>query len=220
MGIFDVPIYVELKSKRVKAVVDHFGSDWFNGKKVLELGCGHADMGNEFYKLGAEVTVTDARENHLAVVRDKYPHLKRICHDLNRVNWPFERGYDLILNMGVLYHLQKFERLLKNCFLNCENMFIESIVVDSDDPRFVSYVKEESSTQDSDQSFTSVGCRPSWACIERIIEENGFTFERYFSKELNSVQNVFDWEPKNSLECGVGEGKDFFWLRRTWFCKK
>lgn len=220
MGIFDVPIYLELKRNRVKTIVNHFGGEWFDGKRILELGCGHADMGNIFYMLGADVTVTDARMTHLEVVKEKYPYLERVVHDLNNEEWTFGKDYDLILNMGTLYHLEKFEQMLKNCFLNCKNMFLESIVSDSDDPYFVKYPMEDGRDSGSDQSFTDIGCRPSWANVERIIQENHFSFERYFNRGLNSESNLFDWIPQNSLECGCYIDEKFFWLRRAWVCTK
>lgn len=215
MGLFDVPIYMELKKNRVNAIINHYGGRWFSGKRILELGCGHADMGNEFYKLGSIVTVTDARLEHIEAVGVKYPYLERTVCDLNK-EWPFRRDYDLILNMGILYHLTEFEQMLENCFSSCKNMFIESIVSDSNDPTFVKYIAEKG----LDQSFTNMGCRPSEANIERIIRKSHFSFERYFSKDLNSPSNLFDWEPKNSCLSGYYADKNYFWLRRAWFCSK
>lgn len=218
MGIFDVPIYVELKKKRIAAIVNHFGKEWFDGKRLLELGCGHADMGNEFHLLGATVTVTDARKKHLEAVKEKYPYLDRVLYDLNSPEWPFRKDYDLILNMGILYHLEKYERFLENCFSSCKNMFLETIVSDSADPAFVKYVDEDGKDEGSDQSFTSRGCRPSWANIEMLIVENHFYFQRHFSKDLNTDDNLFDWEPTGSNECSRMVDEKFFWLRRAWFC--
>ncbi len=212
---FDGEVYTELKRNRIKVIVNHFGGDWFVGKKLLELGCGHADMGNIFYMLGSDLTVTDARKEHLEVVKSKYYYLKRVLYDLDNKDWPFEKYYDLILNMGILYHVKEFEQLLKNCLSNCKNMFLESVVSDSDDPNFVTYRQEGIGI---DQAFNGIGCRPSGANIERIIKEKGFSFERCFEKDLNSLDNLFDWKPKNSGHfIRFIDGKSVH-LRRAWFC--
>lgn len=214
---FDGDVYTQLKRNRVRAVVNYFGSDWFKGKKILEIGCGHADMGNVFFLLGADVMVSDAREENLKMVKTKYYYLKTILFDLNKPNWPFDSDYDLILNMGVLYHLEEYETLLNNCFAHCNHMALETIVSDSDNLDFVSYVKESDTI---DQSFTGVGCRPSWANIERLILKNNFSFIRNLDKDLDCLGNLFSWLPINDRLCYRSINKDSFFLRRFWFCTK
>ncbi len=216
VGIFDGEPYTGLKRNRIEEIVNHFGGSWFKGKKILELGCGYADIGNVFYMLGANVVSTDARKEHLEVVGTKYPHLNTVLYDLNNKDWPFDLDYDLIINTGILYHLEEFEQMLGNCFLACKNMFLESIVSDSDDPCFVNCSEEEG----FDQSFTKKGCRPSVANVERIIQESGFSFERCFNKNLNVEGHLFDWEPLNSGLSHLYVDGVFNWLRRAWFCTK
>ena len=214
--VFDAEEYTELNRNRISIILNRFGTNWFSGKKVLGLGCGHANMENILYTLGAIVTVTDARKEHLDIVNNKYPQLKTILYDLNNKDWPFENDYDFILNTGIVYHLKEFESFLNNCFSNCKNMFLESIVTDSDNPNLVVFVQEKG----LDQSFTDEGCRPSFSNLERIIKNNGFTFERHLKRELNTTQNLFDWESKNTGESSCIIDNKFFWLRRAWFCSK
>jgi len=115
MSIFDHRIYVELRDKRIKAIVNYYGKDWFKDKKILELGCGNADIGNSFYEMGAIVTSTDARDEHLKTANKKYPHIKTILFDLELPDWPFEENYDLILHI-----LEEFNAPNKIDFLSLD----------------------------------------------------------------------------------------------------
>ena len=57
--------FTEHKNNRVQKIISIYGSDWFKGKSILELGACHGDIGIEFIKLGAEVTFCDIREENL-----------------------------------------------------------------------------------------------------------------------------------------------------------
>ena len=217
MSIFEHDIYVELRSKRIKAIINYYGKDWFRDKKILELGCGNADIGNSFYEMGAMVTATDAREEHLKLANEKYPHIKTVLFDLELPDWPFDENYDLILHTGVLYHLKNYEKNLVNCLNHCDNMFLECVTADSDDDNYVEYIPNEIG---DDQSFCEIGCRASEKNIEKIMKENHFEFYRYFKSELNSKNNVFDWKIKNTKSPLLYDDGNYTWLRRAWFCKK
>lgn len=213
MGVFDGIQYIELRKNRVNAILKHYGDGWFKGKKVLELGCGYGDIGNMFYLLGADVTITDARKEHILVAHERYPEMKKVICNLNN-EWPFKEKFDFIINTGLLYHLNEITFFLKNCFSNCNHMFLESIVADSDDPEFIFFSDEKG----EDQSFNEVGSSPSQAMVEWLIKENGFNFTRCFEKSLNYQMHLFDWELKNTkMRCRY-ISDEFHWLRRAWFC--
>lgn len=215
-NVFGGP-YVDYREKRIKAIINKFGEDWFKGKKILEVGCGYGDVGIVFANLGADVTISDARQEHLDVAKEKYPNLKSIKCDLDN-EWVFTDVYDLIIHIGTLYHLKNYEQNLINCAKSCKNMFLETIVSDSDDENFVAYSDEKG----LDQAYNEKGCRPSEKNIEKILTANGFTFERYFKSELNSgFVALVDWDIKNTKKPSTStETLPFVWLRRDWFCKK
>ena len=215
--VFDEKIYVDYRDKRINVIINYYGKNWFKNKTVLELGCGYAGVSGELSKLGAINTVSDAREEHLNVVKQRYPSFNIIKCDLDK-EWNFDDCYDLIIHMGTLYHLKNYEQNLKNCANNCKNMFLETIVSDSDDDNYVSFINEKG----EDQSFNEMGCRPSEKNIEKILTENGFIFERYFKSKLNSgMVALVDWEIKNTKKPYTSTSDmPFVWLRRDWFCKK
>jgi len=210
--------YIDYRNKRVEAIKRYFGIDWFKNKQILELGCGFADVSKSFFDLGANITATDARVEHLEEVNKRYPFFKTELGDLDN-EWKFENHYDLIINMGLLYHLKNYEKLLINCSKHCDFMFLESIVSDSDDDAFVTYTYEDDGL---DQAFNKIGCRPSEKNIEKILSHNNFKINRYFKSELNSgAVAVVDWEPKNTKQCFTkSDQHPFIWLRRAWFLEK
>src|SRR5271166_6459072 len=111
--IFSGP-YHEWNQKRIKGIVDFYGHKFFYMKKVLELGCGYADMGGTLYRLGAAVTGVDARPEHLKIVSKKFSGIKTIHASLDG-QWPFSgQKFDLVLDLGLMCHLSDFERHLRD----------------------------------------------------------------------------------------------------------
>jgi 2-polyprenyl-3-methyl-5-hydroxy-6-metoxy-1,4-benzoquinol methylase len=104
--------YDNWRISRLNGVKKYIKPEYFKCKTLLELGCGYADIGNMFYDLGAIVTSSDARKEHLDIVKQKYPHIKTLLIDGENANIP--DNYDIILHWGLLYHLNEIEIHLKN----------------------------------------------------------------------------------------------------------
>jgi 2-polyprenyl-3-methyl-5-hydroxy-6-metoxy-1,4-benzoquinol methylase len=101
--------YIEWRTNRFNTIVNYYGKEWFKNKNILELGCGYADFGNLFCKLGSNVTSTDIRKKHLKIAKKKYPQITTVECDLDN-EWLFDEYYDLILNTEVLYHLKNYKQ--------------------------------------------------------------------------------------------------------------
>jgi SAM-dependent methyltransferase len=199
--------YVEWRDKRIKAITEHYGVDWFRGKKLLEVGCGYGDIGASFATLGAEVTCSDGRAEHLAVVRQRYPKVRALLADIDG-HWPFTEKYDMIIHLGVLYHLKDHEVPLRQACAAAPHLVLETEVCDSDDPYKVIHVVENSNVYD--QALHSRGCRPSGANIERILADCGMGFERLDNDSCNAGYHRYDWPVRHT---GAYENG----LRRLWF---
>ena len=59
--------YINWRISRLNAIKKYILPEYFKSKTLLELGCGHADIGNMFHELGAIVTSSDVRKEHLDV---------------------------------------------------------------------------------------------------------------------------------------------------------
>ncbi len=185
----------------------YIGSEYFKSKTLLELGCGHGDNGHEFYKLGAIVTCSDARKEHIDVLKNKYPHLEASVVDCDNDN--ITDNYDIILHWGLLYHLNDIERHITNISQRCKVLLLETEVSDSDDTTF--YIKTRESG--CDQAFNCIGTRPSESYVEKILTNSGFNYKIINDSILNAEFHKYDWDIKNTRKWQHG-------LRRFWICWK
>lgn len=203
--------YFDWNQKRVKGIVDYYGYKFFYGKKMADLGCGHADISGVIYRLGSDVTAVDARQEHLKVVSKKFPGIKTVKGNLDGP-WPFHgQKFDITLDLGLLCHLASFENHLRAVCASTTYLVLETAVCDSDDPNKCVQVPEAKEVYDL--SYNGMGCRPSVAAIERVLIDCHMSFKRMDSTKFNSGDYIYDWYPKN-------DGSHSISKRRIWFCTK
>src|SRR5205085_3992215 len=165
--------YSVWRARRILATLDHYGHRFFDGKTVLEVEAAFGAIGTAFSALGADVTWLEGRMANVRAIRNRYPFLKAIHHDLG-CGIPGEEMFDVIIHMGVLYHLPDPEAALRAACRRCDHLILETEVVDSDDLNLVVNVKEHAYKYD--QSLVGQGSRPSPALLERIFKEEKFSF--------------------------------------------
>lgn len=202
--------YEYWRMKRVTAIVEYYGESWFRGKKVLELGCGYGDIGHIFATLGAEVVFAEGRAENCEVLRRRYPGSR--IYQMNCENeWPFpeDEQFDLILHMGLLYHLNNFEFSLEKCLAHTRRLVLETEVCDSTDPNLI--LKPIEQSENYDQSLTGQGSRPSAAYLEHFLTVRNWDYEQVKDSRCNAMFHVYDWPVKNTNTWCHG-------LRRFWFC--
>lgn len=199
--------YTSWRNTRMNGLKRYISPEYFKYKTLLEVGCGHADIGNMFHGLGADVTSSDGRKEYLDIVNQKYPHIKTLLIDGD--NDTIKEKYDIILHWGLLYHLKEIETHLENVSQKCDLLLLETEVSDSDDKEFYISTNEKG----YDQAFNNKGIRPSPSYIERVLEKNGFQFKMIKDRVLNSGPHRYDWDISNSKTWRHG-------LRRFWICWK
>lgn len=203
--------YLDWNQKRIKGIIDFYGYQFLNHKKVLDLGCGHADISGALHRLGADITAVDARQEHLKVASRKYPGVKTVKADLDR-GWPFYgKTFDIILDLDLLCHLSNYEEHLKAVCASTTHLVLETAVCDSEDPFKIVVLDENKSIYDL--SVNGLSSRPSTAAIERVLRECGMTFRRQDNARYNSGNYTYDWQAKN-------EGATDYNKRRLWLCVK
>jgi SAM-dependent methyltransferase len=203
--------YFDWNQKRVKGIVDYYGYKFFYGKKLADLGCGHADLSGVVYRLGSDITAVDARQEHLKIVTKKFPGIKTVKGNLDGP-WPFHgQKFDMILDLGLLCHLASYENHLKAVCASTTYLVLECAVCDSDDPSKCVQVPEAKEVYDL--AYNGMGCRPSAAAIERVLTECHMSFKRVDNARFNSGEYVYDWQAKN-------DGSTSIYKRRIWFATK
>lgn len=203
--------YLDWNQKKVKGIIDHYGHAFMQGKKVLDLGCGYGDIGGALYRLGADVTALDARQDNLKIVSKKFPGIKTIKADLDR-SWPFPGNkFDLILDLDVVPYLLDYESHLRAVCGSTSHLVLELTVCDSPDENKSIQVIEGKAAHD--MSFNGHGCRPTTAAVERVLKSCGFVFKRIDHPRFNSGPYIYDWFPKHDESYNTNN-------RRIWFATK
>lgn len=203
--------YLDWNQKRIKAIIDFYGHKFFYYKKILDLGCGYADISGVLHRLGADITAADARQEHLKVAAKKYPGIKTVKADFDR-GWPFAgKIFDIALNLDLMTHLGNFEPHLRAVCSSCTHLILECAVCDSDDPSCVVISSENKNIYDL--SINGNTSHPSSATIERILTECGMNFKRIDHPKLNSGSYTYDWNPLNNNSVDLNK-------RRFWFAVK
>lgn len=209
--------YDDWREKRINKIISIIGDDWFLGKKILELGCGWGDIGKHFKDMGASVTFTDARNEHLTHVRKHSPNSEAIQLDQD-TNWNLQVNFDLIIHMGVLYHLSNWKQDLRCAFNHADNIILETVVANNESDSFEHSFKEKG----WDQSIHNVSIRPSAAHLEKFLGEIGVTFTRFDDSDINSGRHQYDWSVDDSTLSTTTEDnqRSVVATRRFYFLKK
>lgn len=213
--------YINWNRVRCDRIIRYYGKGFFKDKTLLDIGTFHGINGNIFSELGAIVTVQDAREEHVTSVLKKYPYLTGYVHDLND-GLGTDDFYDIILHMGVLYHLESVQSIRDAC-QHCTHLILESRVVDSIDPEYY-LIKTENKNAD-DSSYTGNAIMPSPMLVETTLHEAGFEYVR-IRDDLECGDHAYAWEElDNKKDMRLLPEQDDrpavnAVLRALWFCKR
>jgi glycosyltransferase involved in cell wall biosynthesis/SAM-dependent methyltransferase len=209
--MFDGP-YFQRNQTLAKNITDFYGYKFFYFKRILDAACGHCDIGGCLYRLGADLTALDSRQEHLKVVSKKFPGIKTIKANLdNPLPFPAAQNFDMILDLGLLCHLSDYEKHLRDICSHTTHLVLETAVCDSNDDHKCLLIQEDKSSYDL--SYNGQGCRPSPAAIERVLKECGMNFKRMDNSKLNTDTYKYDWQPQNDNSTSLEK-------RRLWFCVK
>ncbi len=205
--------YVEWRQARLNAMVEHYGRNWFLGKRILELGCGHGYMGINLALLGADVTFSDGRQKHLDEIARHWPciHPAKLVHANLEHEWPFNGPWDMILHQGLLYHLFNWKHSLLQSAMNCEHLVLESEVLDSDNPQDEQHVMENARALD--QALEGNCLKVTSSAIEDFLLQCDMRFDRDQNPVLDIGEHRYSWKPRNSKRSSSK-------TRRWWWCWK
>jgi len=186
--------YDNWRKCRISKILEIFGEEYFKDKTLLEVGCGYGDIGIFFRDLGAKVTLAEGRQEHIDEIRKRYKDIEVIRLDQDR-KWDLKRKFDIIIHMGVLYHLKHWRNDLACTFKHANLVILETEVANRSSPNF-QFINPEGAGYD--QSLNGYGTRASAANIEKMLTKLKTTFTRYDDKDLNSGQHIYDWQVNNN----------------------
>ena len=217
-SLFNSPVYKNWRNNRINKLIEILGGGhWFKNKKILELGCAYGHTGKILMTYGADVVFAEPRRHY-------HNHILGICgctdclplsKDVSIIQldqnspWSFKPPvFDLIIHWGVLYHLENWEQDLINTLDHGVKICLESEVLDSDHPFGIRHRREAG----PDQSCHGIGSFPSYASIERVIQDhpNFISYQRYDDASINAGHQHYDWKPTNDGRAIPGRRR--FWM--------
>ena len=204
--------YDDWRVARINKILELYGADFFTDARVLELGAGHGDIGAFFADLGAEVVCLDGRVQNVNLARLKHRDVPGIEFRLQDLETDFTGAgrFDLVIDMGLLYHVPNVEEHLGWAFSMSDEIILETSVCDSRDPHLVLLEAEDARVDE--EALGGTGSRPSPAFIERVARERGLEVVRCFTADLNTgPQFRYDWEHRDD-----GTSPKDMSLRRFW----
>ena len=176
------------QESRINFILSKYPKEFFNGKRILELGAHNGYIGAYFSQLGADVHCIEGRHENVENIKIDYPQVTVEVADLDTSDWKWGH-YDIIINFGLYYHLEKYHtEHLENCINNCDLMFFESVIYDSHNAEI--YFRNEAG---DDQSLSELGGTPSTSYVENIFKELNVTYQKFKDSSLNNYQHKYDW---------------------------
>lgn len=189
--------YINWQLNRVLFLINLMGRDFFQGKKILELGSYQGGVTQMFHNLGATIIGVEGSKKNLEFARTKYPHLTFIEGDCDDTTWRYDEKYDIIIHWGLLYHLKTPKESILNCIAHCDILCLETLVIDKT-VQEVNFVNEDN-VHKPDQALNGTGSRPTASYIEQILTDAGTMWTRYDNTELNSkYQPCYSAADKNT----------------------
>jgi hypothetical protein len=206
--IKETSYHPEWQINRINFILSKYPAEFFKGKRILELGGFNGYIAAYFAELGATVHCVEGRQENVNGIKENYPQVTAECFNLDSPDWNWGH-WDIIINFGLYYHLEKFHKEhLINCINNCDLMFFETVVYDSNDSEI--YFRHESG---SDQSLSDIGGTPSTSHIEDIFKQFPIKYEKFTDGSLNAYQHHYDWPDTGNKVFNQ-------WSRRFWIVNK
>ena len=154
--------------------------EWFNGKKVLDAGCGNGRWSWTLCKCGAQVTSIDISKSGVESVKTlckEYPGFNAKQHNLlDDIGMP--DTFDLVYSYGVVHHTGDTWRAVQN-IAACVNPGGYLFMMIYGEPR-----------KDMPQDFVEVN---SYAALRRELSGMNFDERVEYLKEIKSEQYVHGW---------------------------
>jgi hypothetical protein len=206
--IKETSYHPDWQKNRIDFILSKYPKEFFQGKRILELGAFNGYIGAYFESLGATVHCVEGRQDNVDRIKSDYPQVTSECFNLDSPEWNWGH-YDIIINFGLYYHLENFHKEhLENCVNNCDLMFFETVVYDSNESEI--FFRQEAG---NDQSLSPIGGTPSTSYVENIFETKNIKHTKFTDRSLNAYEHHYDWPDTGNKVFNQ-------WSRRFWIVQK
>jgi hypothetical protein len=140
------------------------------GRSVLEVGAGIGDHTSFFLDRGCRVIATDARPEHVKILRRRYPGLVVHELDLDEPDATLPLEAEIGYCYGVLYHLARPAEALAFLAQRCSSMLLVETCVSLGVEPVVNPVPE--AARIPSQSVRGRGCRPTRPWVYQVLKNH------------------------------------------------
>lgn len=164
-------------------------------KTVLEVGAGIGDHSTFWTDRGADIVITEPREDNRAILKERFPDKDIRSLDLNeKNNKDFEKKFEIVYCYGTLYHLEHPDTAIEFMAKQCSGMLLLSTVVSLGDEPLMNLIDEFSVS--ATQATSGKGCRPTRSWIENELKKY-FPYIYYPIVQPALDEFVLDWDKGN-----------------------
>lgn len=205
--VFDEPGYRDHYVNLTAMMKNHLHLDRLSGRKVIDLGCGYGWWGQALIEHGADIAFVDGRRSNLEAVQKEVPGAKTYLMNVESDGLPRMKA-DLILCMGLIYHIASPRALFDRMIAVAPRVFIDTTCMDHDG-EFIVYHSE---VQGSQYSLSGSACRPSPNWVMGQLREAGYEYVYDISDPIGNRPPaagfpglIYDWDYRRT--CGWRRGE-------------
>jgi SAM-dependent methyltransferase len=185
--VFDRPMQSEMRDAEIeflRRVIPPWQTA-FALRTALDMGCGVGYFSATLRDLGFQTSAADGRAENISEARTRHTDIDFHVADVEDPALSALGVFDLVLCLGLLYHLENPLRAFRNLrALTGKLLLLESMVLPDDEPYLI--VMDEPGGED--QSMAAVSCYPSEGAIVKMAFRAGFPHVYRF-RELPDHEN-------------------------------
>ncbi len=172
--VFDQPHYQSIDEAR-KPLLREVLSRWkqqLGLQTAIDVGCGAGHFSVLLRDLGFQLMAIDGRQDNVEEARRRCPGIEIQTADVEDSALAQLGAFDLVLCLGLLYHLENPFRSIRNLReLTSKLLVIESMCTTEELP--VLHLREEGPTED--QGLRHIAFYPSEACLVKMLYKAEFS---------------------------------------------
>lgn len=142
-------------------------------KTAVDVGCGIGYFSKFLFDRGLDVIAIDGRDENAKEGRRRHPEISFLTRNVEDPALPGLGVFDLVLCVGLLYHLENPFRAIRNLHAMTGKVFIvESMCAPGSDPSL--QLLDE--YQEDNQGLTYAAFYPTESCLIKMMYRAGFPF--------------------------------------------